>query len=213
RRAVCSTVNAIARQVNVSQPSLKDSSRTRLRQGLGEIINPRHWREAAIALLLAASAAALVVQHASLSSSLLTALWIVSSLACVCVLGFGWLRLCGPLLLYDLVRIARRRRYLLIRCIYGLGLLSLLAALYTYWTWHMPRGTNPPPRELTRFAETFFFTFMCAEFVAVLLLTPAYTAGAVAEERDRGTLEFLLATDLTKREIILSKLIARLANL
>jgi ABC-type transport system involved in multi-copper enzyme maturation permease subunit len=197
----------------VSQPSLIHRSQRRLRRDLGEVINPRNWREAVIALLLAASATALVVQRAYLSLSLQITLWIIWSLACVCVLGFGWVRLCGPLLLYDLVRIARRRRYLLIRCVYGLGLLSLLAAIYTYWTWHMPRGMNPAPRELTRFAETFFFTFMCAEFVAVLLLTPAYTAGAVAEERDRGTLEFLLATDLTRREIILSKLIARLANL
>src|SRR5262249_49386495 len=44
-------------------------------------------------------------------------------------------------------------------------------------------------------------------------LTPAYTAGAIAEEKDRKTLEFLLATDLRNREIVLSKLTARYANL
>jgi ABC-type transport system involved in multi-copper enzyme maturation permease subunit len=77
----------------------------------------------------------------------------------------------------------------------------------------LPRGTNPSGRELTRFAETFFFAFMCLEFVAVLVLTPVYAAGAVAEEKDRHTLEFLLATDLNQREIILSKLVARLVNL
>ena len=38
-------------------------------------------------------------------------------------------------------------------------------------------------------------------------------AGSIAEEKDRKTLEFLLATDLRNREIILSKLGARLANL
>jgi ABC-type transport system involved in multi-copper enzyme maturation permease subunit len=37
-------------------------------------------------------------------------------------------------------------------------------------------------------------------------------AGAVAEEKENKTLEFLLATDLRNREIVLSKLAARLAN-
>ena len=33
------------------------------------------------------------------------------------------------------------------------------------------------------------------------MLTPAYVAGAISEEKDRKTLEFLLATDLRNREI------------
>jgi ABC-type transport system involved in multi-copper enzyme maturation permease subunit len=45
------------------------------------------------------------------------------------------------------------------------------------------------------------------------VLTPAYTASVIAEEKDRGTLEFLLATDLSNSEIILSKLVARFGNL
>jgi ABC-type transport system involved in multi-copper enzyme maturation permease subunit len=51
------------------------------------------------------------------------------------------------------------------------------------------------------------------QFVTVLLLTPAYTAGALAEEKERRTLEFLLATDLHNREIVLSKLASRVAQL
>ena len=35
----------------------------------------------------------------------------------------------------------------------------------------------------------------------------------IAEEKDRGTLEFLLATDLRNSEIVLSKFVARLGNL
>ena len=52
-----------------------------------------------------------------------------------------------------------------------------------------------------------------AVHLAVALLTPAYVAGAIADEKDRKTLEFLLATDLRSREIVLSKLASRLANL
>src|SRR5262245_39826726 len=55
--------------------------------------------------------------------------------------------------------------------------------------------------------------FQILQYHTILNLTPAYTAGAIAEEKDRKTLEFLLATDLRDREIVLSKLAARLANL
>src|SRR5438105_13980589 len=47
----------------------------------------------------------------------------------------------------------------------------------------------------------------------VALVAPGYTAGAIAEEKDRRTLEAVLATDLRNREIVLSKLVVRLANL
>ena len=47
----------------------------------------------------------------------------------------------------------------------------------------------------------------------MVLLTPAYTAGAVAEEKERKTLEFILATDLRNREIIFGKVVSRLFNL
>src|SRR5207248_7583874 len=66
---------------------------------------------------------------------------------------------------------------------------------------------------LARFAEACFSAFMVVQLLAVVLLTPAYTAGAIAEEKDRKRLEFLLATDLSSREIVLSKLTACLANL
>jgi ABC-type transport system involved in multi-copper enzyme maturation permease subunit len=67
--------------------------------------------------------------------------------------------------------------------------------------------------EMARFAETFFSTFMIVQLLVVLLLTPAYTAGVIAEEKDRKRVEFLLSTDLKNREIVLGKLAACLANL
>ncbi|MBY0524191.1 MAG: ABC transporter permease subunit [Gemmataceae bacterium] len=125
----------------------------------------------------------------------------------------GTVRLFGPVLGYDMVRIARRGRYVLLRFLYALVLLGALTSLYVYWSWNLPQGQRLSSQEITRFAESFFLTFMAAEFLVVLLLTPAYTAGAIAEEKDRGTLDFLLATDLRNAEVVLSKLVARLANL
>lgn len=44
----------------------------------------------------------------------------------------------------------------------------------------------------------------------MLILSPLFVAGAIVEETERRTLEFLLATDLSPREIILGKLWPRL---
>src|SRR5262249_16952390 len=63
------------------------------------------------------------------------------------------------------------------------------------------------------FANGIFNVFVSVQFILVTLLTPVYTASAVAEEKERRTLEFLLATDLRNREIVLSKLLARFLNL
>ena len=66
---------------------------------------------------------------------------------------------------------------------------------------------------MATFAESFFYVFLAVQMVAVILLTPAFVAGAIAEEKEKQTLDFLLATDLRNREIVLGKLASRLGNL
>jgi ABC-type transport system involved in multi-copper enzyme maturation permease subunit len=121
----------------------------------------------------------------------------------------GWLKLFGPVLFYDMVRTARRGRYFLIRCLYAGLLLFILFVVYLNT---FARGSQTH-HEAARFAESFFEAFTWVQLLAVLVLTPAYVAGSVADEKDRKTLEFLLATDLRNREIVLSKLGSRLFNL
>jgi len=185
----------------------------RLRRRLTEFGDAHVWRDLLLLIGLASPLASLPFWGGRLPPSLtltLTAVWLgLIGL----VLGCGWVRLFGPLLWWELVRVARQRRWLVLRSCYAVTLLLLLSAIYCYWTWDMPRGQNPSASALTRFAEMFFFTFMCAELTAVLILTPVYTAGAIAHEKECQTLEFLLAADLHRREIVLSKLVARLANL
>jgi ABC-type transport system involved in multi-copper enzyme maturation permease subunit len=124
----------------------------------------------------------------------------------------GQLTLFGPVLFYDLVSVARRGRYALLRGIYGLAMLLTLFVVYRNYEQALgPAGVNTSG--MADFAQAFFFTFISVQFLAVLLLTPAYTAGAIAEEKDRQTLEFLLASDLRNGEIVLSKLLARVATL
>jgi ABC-type transport system involved in multi-copper enzyme maturation permease subunit len=125
----------------------------------------------------------------------------------------GWLKLFGPVLFYDLVRTARRRRYFLIRCLYALAMLAILGWVWFVWWIGGEYRRHGHPDEITAFASSFFYTFMVVQFLVVAVLTPAYTAGAVTDEKEKKTLEFLLATDLRNREIVLSKLASRLATL
>src|SRR5437868_1239361 len=104
-------------------------------------------------------------------------------------------RLFGPVLPYDMVRTARRGRFVLVRCGYAVVLAAVLGMVYL--SWYSERGgTELRVTEAADFANQFFFTFMAVQFCAVALLTPAYAGGAIAEEKERRTLEFLLATDL-----------------
>src|SRR5262249_54855100 len=105
---------------------------------------------------------------------------------------------------------------ILFRCLYAFSL--LLALCWVYWEWQTQinagRGEAlDAATEMPRFAGRFFAACLLMQFAAVLLLTPIYAAGAIAEEKERRTLEFLLATDLSGREIVLGKFISRVANL
>jgi ABC-type transport system involved in multi-copper enzyme maturation permease subunit len=166
------------------------------------------WAERLGALVLLAAVVSALLLGRRLSVELQVMLWALVVLAAAVLLRRGWLKLFGPVLFYDMIRSARRGRYVLVRCAYaGLLLFFLCCA------WASSHGYSMGRQEAARLAESFFETFMAVQLVAVGLLTPAYVAGAIAEEKERKTLEFLLATDLRNREIVLSKLVARLANL
>lgn len=117
----------------------------------------------------------------------------------------------GPVLFYDLIRSARRTRFVVVRTLYALLLAVILGWLFIILI--VERGSNVRSSEMTTFANNFFYTFAVIQYVTVVILTPSYTAGAIAEEKERKTLEFLLATDLHNRELILGKLVSRMFNL
>ena len=119
------------------------------------------------------------------------------------------IKLFGPVLFYDMVRSSRRTRYFLLRGFYSVVLLLVL-----FFVWMTVSSHNLAPREqASRLAMDYFEIFTVVQLIAVILLTPAYVAGAISEEKDRKTLEFLLATDLRNREIVLSKLLSRFSHL
>jgi ABC-type transport system involved in multi-copper enzyme maturation permease subunit len=163
-------------------------------------------------LFLAVGVALWYFSGLSLSQQMI--LWGLLVAAAVVLSRHGWLRLFGPVLFYDLIRITRRSRYFWLRFVYA-GALALVV-YWQYSEWFGSRARSPAPfasKDMAVFAEQFFNKFMVLQFLLVCVLTPVYAGSAIAEEKDRRTLEFLLATDLGNREIVLSKLVSRLANL
>lgn len=132
--------------------------------------------------------------------------------ALVFLLRRGWVKILGPVFFYDAVRSARRGRNIAVRTLYALAILGLLYWTYFIWRLRSVEG-GIPINELATFAESFFYVFLAVQSLAVVLLTPAYVAGAIAEEKERQTVDYLLATDLRNREIVLGKLVSRLGTM
>ncbi len=117
--------------------------------------------------------------------------------------------LLGPVFTAEMVTAARRRRYFALRLLFAAGLLLLL------WTCCLGvRNGRDIGGELTlsessELATAFFMSFSWITLTVTLLVVPAIAAGTIATERDRRTIEYLFATDLSNAEIVLSKLVAK----
>lgn len=113
--------------------------------------------------------------------------------------------LLGPIFNADLVTSARRTRYYLWRIAYGLIL------LFTLWTSYESTAMYGTVSIATaaNLAESFFGSFAYVQLLAIVAVGPAIAGGSIAQERERRTLEYLLATDLTTTEIVLGKLGSR----
>jgi ABC-type transport system involved in multi-copper enzyme maturation permease subunit len=122
-------------------------------------------------------------------------------------------KLFGPVLFYDLVCTARRHRFVLYR-IHAYCIIALVAMFLVSWIYRVRQYGGPLPiSENASISASFFYLFTFLQLVAVFLLIPAFTASVITDEKIRRTLEYLFTTDLANREIILSKLLSRLANL
>jgi ABC-type transport system involved in multi-copper enzyme maturation permease subunit len=177
----------------------------------------------ALWLLLAAGASALLWYGRLLTSAQQLLLWALVLAAAAGLSLAVRLRLFGPVLFYDLIRTARRQQVILLRFIYAALLFYILFFVYLIWLarfatfengfWATLLGYSLSTRQAAGFAAVFFALFMGTQLLTVFLLVPAYTSGAIAAEKERGTLTLMLATDLRSPEIVLSILGARLANM
>jgi ABC-type transport system involved in multi-copper enzyme maturation permease subunit len=120
----------------------------------------------------------------------------------------------GPVFTFELLTLARRARYYVLRTVYGFLLLFLIwlnnPALNQGYT-VSPTG-EMSIAEMAQLGEAVFYTFAVTQTVVILLITPALVAGVIADERRRKTLHYLLASRLSSAEIVLGKLCARSLN-
>jgi ABC-type transport system involved in multi-copper enzyme maturation permease subunit len=126
----------------------------------------------------------------------------------------------GPLFFYDLLRLARRGRSTLLRCAYALALFATVCIVYQMsfpqhdllsQPFASPRSVAPG--EMARLADGFVRALLAIQTAAIFVLVPAYLASAIAEEKERRTLELLFTTAVTDREIVLGKLASRVLHL
>lgn len=118
--------------------------------------------------------------------------------------------LLGPVFQTEMVANARRGRYFLLRGFFAAGLLLCLWATYQGVAgWRNDSG-QLSIRDAAQLASGFFQAFAWLTMIVAMLITPAIAAGAISTERERRTIEYLFATDLSNAEIVLSKLFGKL---
>lgn len=115
--------------------------------------------------------------------------------------------LLGPVFWYEALTASRRGRHFLLRSAYAAVLLVALASNYQAYE-QLSDGSLATSANL---AATFFETFSILQICVVMLVAPAMVAGAIAQERERRTIEYLLVSQLSSVEIVVGKLGARLA--
>lgn len=121
----------------------------------------------------------------------------------------------GPVFRFELITTARRRRYYVARFVYGLFLLFSLGSQYGDGGWsQFVTGTasRDSISEMAVFAQRMFAALAWAQGVALICLIPALLAGVIADEAQRKTLHYLLASRMSSFEIVLGKLGARLLH-
>lgn len=123
----------------------------------------------------------------------------------------------GPVFRYEMLAAGRKRRYFVAAALVGLGMLGLLwigyeSTVSSRRSWRAEPGgaEGLSIAGSARLSATFFVSYAWATLIGVLFVTPVVCAGAIASERERRTIEYLFATDLSNTEIVLDKLVARL---
>jgi ABC-type transport system involved in multi-copper enzyme maturation permease subunit len=116
----------------------------------------------------------------------------------------------GPVARYELTTTARRGRYYFARTAYGMCLLYSFTTQFMGFERAFPEGATP--EQVRRFTEDAFIAFGGIQGYALLALIPALVAGAIADDYQRKTLHYLLASRLTSAEIVFGKLTARLLH-
>jgi ABC-type transport system involved in multi-copper enzyme maturation permease subunit len=119
--------------------------------------------------------------------------------------------LLGPVFRAELLRTARKRHYYIQRVVYGIVLLMIVWLNYEHLlVMARVRGGKPLIADFAEFALNTFAWFMGIQLAQILILVPTLFGGVIADEKQRKTMHYLMASRLSSGEIVLDKLAARL---
>jgi len=110
----------------------------------------------------------------------------------------------NPIYKREMMVSARGFRLALVMLVFN-GILALVALLNMYSTLVQVRLTAEI--QYTSFLNLYLFVAVL-EFVMVIFIMPALTAGSISGERERRTLELMLATKMTPAQVVLGKLMS-----
>ncbi len=117
--------------------------------------------------------------------------------------------LIGPVFTREVVTAPRRARLYVSRAAYTSALLVLVCT-----AWLLVTGTQLVRNlgDMARFGAMLFQILAPLQLALVVFFSALLAAAAVAQEKDRRTLDLLLLTNLTNSELVLGKLLASLLN-
>ena len=114
----------------------------------------------------------------------------------------------NPILLRVVQTGGKRRRDLIIRCLY-LGLLIAIV-IFSLMTGSSQRYSGMSLTDLAIQSGRIFEQMSYLQLALVSLLAPIFTAGAITQEKDSQTYDILLSTPLTNGQVVLGSLLSRL---
>jgi ABC-type transport system involved in multi-copper enzyme maturation permease subunit len=118
-------------------------------------------------------------------------------------------RLANPLAGKELLARMRGPRTFVVATLLLLPLAAVAAGLYTM----IASTTASDGLTTTPVGKLFFAAVTAVELGLICLLAPALTADLISGERERQTLDLLLVTPLSRRQIVIGKLVAALGSL
>ena len=116
----------------------------------------------------------------------------------------------GPVFVYEWLTAARRWQGYALRALFLGAILVGLCFVWSQGSNHRLPDAPVSLQKLAQYGWSIYRTIAIVELTLILLAAPAATAGAVCLDKARGTLDHMLATDLSNAEIVLGKLGVRL---
>lgn len=118
------------------------------------------------------------------------------------------MKIMNPIYKREMVVSARSFKLALVLVIFN-GILTLVALLNMYSMLTQVRQTAQ--MQYSSFLDLYVFVAVL-EFVMLIFIMPAITAGSISGERERRTLDMMLTTKMTPAQIVLGKLLSSLGT-